>query len=198
MNIRRSISSRWLGFKMKRGWAPRGRTDNWIQQAPSNESPQGALLEGKATFESLLTAVHKRRNPETGEYEEIGRRESRRVVTTVFVNDIVDALVAAANINDYKWHDSGTGVGGEVIGDTVLGTPCGEARDAGTQAEAAANIYETVAEHTYAGAFAITEHGVFDANAAGILMDRSVFAAINVAVTDKIEFTYRLTCAAGG
>ena len=121
----------------------------------------------------------------------------RKKVTDAFVAYLVDSLQdsTADPMYDFKYHDSGTGVGAENKTDTTLGTPCAEARDIGTQVEgASAWIFRTVGEHTYAGGFAITEHGVFSAAVAGTLMDRSVFAAINVVATDKIEFTYELTC----
>jgi len=124
---------------------------------------------------------------------------ARKVVTTAFVNKLVDALQAAAYINTWKYHDSGTGTTAENASDTALVTPCGDARDTGTQIEgASANIYKTVATHTYTATKAITEHGVFDAATVGTLLDRSVFSAINVNSGDKIEFTYELTCTAGG
>lgn len=180
--ILRRLRSWWLGFKMKRGWAPRGRT----------------VFEGQTESYATLTARHLRMNPETGEYEEIDRRVAHGCVTDVFVQDVVDSLVAAAYLNDYKYHDSGTGVGGEAAGDTGLGTPTGIARAVGSQAEgASANIYKTVGTITYDGAYAITEHGVFDAATSGILMDRTVFSAINVGNGDKIEFTYELTLPSG-
>lgn len=122
-----------------------------------------------------------------------------RVITTAFVNALVDALQAATYINNWKYHASGTGTNAEAIGDTTLQTPIAEARDAGTQGEGAtANIYQTVATHTYAGSFAITEHGLFDAAAAGVLADRTVFATVNVVAGDKIEYTFSTTLAAGG
>ena len=127
------------------------------------------------------------------------RRVLDKCVTTAFVNYLVDALQAGGGaINQFKYHDSGTGVVAESITDTTLGTPTGEARDTGTQAENAANIYESVATHTYAGTFAITEHGLFNQSSGGTLMDRTVFAAVNVVATDKIEFTFRITFTAGG
>ena len=120
---------------------------------------------------------------------------SRGKVTTVFVNKLVDGLQAAAYINTWKYHDSGIGIGAESSGDTTLGTPCGDARDTGTQIEGgSAWIYKSVATHTYTATKAITEHGVFDAATVGTLMDRHVFSAINVNSGDKIEFTYELTC----
>lgn len=123
----------------------------------------------------------------------------RRKVTTVFVNYLVDSMQDSTTypMNVFKYHDSGTGVTAESNAQTALITPCGEARDTGTTIEgASANIYKTVATHTYAGSFAITEHGVFSASAAGTLLDRSVFAAINVTSGNSIEFTYQLTASA--
>jgi hypothetical protein len=122
-----------------------------------------------------------------------------RVITTVFVNALVDAFQVATFINSFNFHASGTGTNAEVIADTGLQSPIAEARDAGTQGEGGApNVYQTIATHTYAGSFAVTEHGLFNASSAGILVDRTVFAAVNVVAGDRIEFTYNLTVAAGG
>lgn len=121
-------------------------------------------------------------------------------VTDAFVNALVDTLQSSvASFSDFKYHDSGTGTAGESAADTGLGTPCGESRDTGTQAEGAtANIYKSVATHTYSGSFAITEHGLFNAATSGTLLDRTKFAAVNVSNEEKIEFTYELTCSSGG
>lgn len=122
-----------------------------------------------------------------------------RVITTAFVNALVDAFQSATYINGWNYHASGVGTNAEVIGDTTLQSEVAEARDAGTQVEGAtANIYRSVATHTYAGSFAITEHGLLNASSGGVLMDRTVFPAINVLAGDRIEFTYELTVAAGG
>jgi len=122
-----------------------------------------------------------------------------RCVTDAYVNKIVDGHQAAAYINLWKYHDSGTGTVAESASDTGLGTPCGEARDVGSQEEGTtANIYKSIATHTYGGTFAITEHGLFDASTAGTLMDRTKFAAINVSSGEKIEFTFTLTLSSGG
>ena len=126
-------------------------------------------------------------------------REAWGVVTDDFVEYLVDNLIAElAAFGDFKYHDSGTGVVAEDVTDAGLGTPCGEARDVGTQVESSSKVYKSVATNTYAGAFAITEHGLFNNAAGGILMDRTVFAAINVVATNQIEFTYELTCPSGG
>lgn len=124
-----------------------------------------------------------------------------KVVTTAFVNYLVDSLQnsTTAPMDVFKYHDAGTGVGDEAVGDTGLGTPWGGARVVGTQVEgASANIFSTVATIAFNNTFAITEHGVFSAAAAGTLMDRSKFSAVNMVNGDSIQFTYQLTCTAGG
>ena len=125
---------------------------------------------------------------------------SRRLVTTAFVEYMVDELVAETTAwGDFKFHDSGVGTTGAAIGDTDIETTDGQARSTGTQLEGAtAEIYKSVGTITYAGTLAITEHGLFNIAAAGILMDRHTFAAINVEATDSIEFTYELTVDDGG
>lgn len=130
---------------------------------------------------------------------------STRLVTSAFVNFLVDQLQSdTTEIGDFKYHDSGTGIGDESTGDTGLGTECtvqvGDERFAGSQTESASNIYKSVGTINYDGSAAITEHGLFSKTRAGggTLMDRSKFAAINVTNGDSIQFTYELTCNAGG
>jgi len=124
---------------------------------------------------------------------------SCRVVTDAFVEFMVDELQAETSVwGDFKYHDSGEGVGAELPANVGLGSPWGGARSVGTQAEAAANIYQSVATTAYTGPFAITEHGLFSAAAGVTLMDRHLFAAINVVNLDSIQFTYQLTCTSGG
>ena len=152
---------------------------------------------GRITFNSELSIRIFRTS---GEVEDRGV-VSRRCVTTAFVNLLVDALQSTTGLNfdAFKYHDSGEGTGDEAVGNTTLGSACGEARDTGTQIEGAtANIYKSVATHTYAAPFAITEHGLFNDSTVGTLMDRSKFAVANVGIGDKIEFSYSLTCNAGG
>lgn len=109
------------------------------------------------------------------------------------VEDGEELIVDLLESSTYKYVDSGTGTTAPTKADTGLQTPCGEARDAGTQSEGtSASIYKVVATHTYAGTFAITEAGVFDSVSAGILFIRGTFSAINVGSGDKIEFTFTL------
>ncbi len=154
-----------------------------------------AALHGAGVIEAMLSARHyiaaEDRWVDKGVI-------CRKLVTDAYVELLVDELQASvANHSDFKFHGSGTGTTAPVVGDTTLETEV-ETRDSGTQAEAAAAIYQSVATHTYAGAFAITEHGLLNISTAGTLMDRSTFAAINVVSSDKIEFTYELTVSSGG
>ncbi len=146
-------------------------------------------------IKTLLVARHIRNGKEINK-----RIVKNKVITDVFVQDIVDNLISSTGtFGDYKYHDTGIGTGGETPTDTGLETPCGEARDVGTQTEGTSpNIYKSVATHIYADAFAIIEHGLFASATGGPLMDRTRFAAINVIATDEIEFTFIVTFQSGG
>lgn len=123
---------------------------------------------------------------------------SRRVVTTAFVNFVTDQLQTETSVfGDFKYHDSGVGTTAENASDTAIETTDGESRATGTQTESAANAYRSVGTISYTTTKAITEHGLFNDVTAGTLMDRSVFAAINVVNGDSIQFTYTLTLTAG-
>lgn len=157
---------------------------------------QAAKLLGIPTFYATLKIKVIKPDGLTIDYGVV----STRVVTTAFVDDLVDTLQATdSTFSDYNFHDSGTGVTAAVIGDTAMETQFGGSRVAGTQAEGAStNIYQTVATIPHTTTQAITEHGVFNIITAGNLMDRSVFAAINVDNGDSIEHTYELTIPSGG
>jgi hypothetical protein len=131
----------------------------------------------------------------------------KRVVTTAGVNYLRDdfaGAAGAADISNFKYHACGTGAAAEAIGDTALGVECTTAlnpdstRAVGTQVNSVAKTYSSVGTLTFDGAAAVTEHGIFNAASVGILWDRTVFAAINVAALDSIQFTYTLTIADGG
>ena len=128
------------------------------------------------------------------------RRKAHGCVTDAYVALLVDDLqLSQAGHSTFMYHDSGTGIAAEAATDTTLGTPTAEARDTGTQVEGAtANVYKSVATHTYGGSFAITEHGLFNAATLGTLMDRTKFAAVNVASGEKVEFSYELQVSSGG
>jgi hypothetical protein len=124
---------------------------------------------------------------------------SRRVITTAGVAFLATAFTNTVEAEAINYHDCGTGVGGEAIGNTALGTPFGGSRVAGTQSTpGSTNIYRSVATISFTSTLAITEHGIFTASTSGTLFDRSVFSAINVVNGDSIQFTWELTLPSGG
>lgn len=124
----------------------------------------------------------------------------QRVVTTAFVNYLVDQLqTETSDFGDFKFHDTGEGTTAAAIGDTDIETTDGIARVTGTQEEgASANIYKSVATMVYDSTKGITEHGLFNALTGGTLLDRTVFAVVNVVDTESIEFTFEITANSGG
>lgn len=132
---------------------------------------------------------------------------SLRVITTAGVGYIVDAFQNSVEVENMKYHGFGTGSTAEASGDTALVTELtteyvGNVRPTGTTTEgASANIYRTVGTLTpdSGGSIVLREHGVFSANAAGVLLDRSVFAAVTLdsANGDSLQVTYEATFPAG-
>jgi hypothetical protein len=122
---------------------------------------------------------------------------SRRVITTTGVGFIVDAHQNLVELENVNFHAMGTGAVAEAVGDTALGAEV-ETRTSGTQSEPAANQYRSVATIAATAGRVITEHGILTASSVGVLFDRSVFAAINLANGDSIQFTYTVTYTAGG
>lgn len=133
-----------------------------------------------------------------GKVTDIRREVRDKCVTTAYVTFL--ALMHqtdATTIGDFKYHDSGIGTGEELAANTGLGNAWGGARTEGTQV-ASTNTYSSVATTTYNAPFAITEHGLFNATTGVTLMDRTLFAAINVVDTNQIEWTFTITFTAGG
>jgi hypothetical protein len=130
-----------------------------------------------------------------------------KVVTTAGVGFIVDAFQNSVELENLKFHAVGTGSTAENASDTGLETEWTSSeytnRATGTTTEgASANIYRTVATNTKAnsGTSALREHGVLSSATigAGVLLDRTVFAAITLSQNDSLQSTYELTCSSGG
>lgn len=135
---------------------------------------------------------------------------SYRVVTTAGRDYLVDAMQNLTEPENFKYHGYGTGTTAEAAGDTALVTELGtqynpnSTRPTGSQTESGGGAYRTVATLTpdSGGVIAVTEHGIFSqaATGGGVLLDRSVFAAMNLdsANGDNLQTTYDLTIPAGG
>jgi len=125
---------------------------------------------------------------------------SAGLVTAVGANYMAADWLAAstAHIQDFKYHDSGTGTTAASAANTALVTPTGLARVAGTQTNPTANQVRSVATITYNSSFGVAEWGLFSAATSGTLWDRKVFGVKNVLATGTIEFAYLMTVNSGG
>jgi hypothetical protein len=131
---------------------------------------------------------------EMGWLENVGR-VSRGKVTTAFRNNIVDNLVTDTTaFGDYKFHEVGTDNTAEANSQTALIATSGIARVSGTQVEAAADQYQSVATVTADATETWQEHGIFNASTSGVLMDRSLISpTVSVVASDTVQFTYTIT-----
>lgn len=129
-----------------------------------------------------------------------------KVVTTAGVGYIVDSFQGLVEPELMRFHGLGTGSGAEAASDTALGTELtteynpNSTRATGTLTESAANIFTTVGSNTLDGTpgAALREHGIFNLNAGGVLLDRTVFAAVTLSSGDTFSSSYSLTFSSGG
>jgi hypothetical protein len=144
-----------------------------------------------------------------GSIEELGLA-GMRVVTTVGVKFICDDLNnSTTDCSLFKFHGFGTGATTEAVSQTALLTEVtntlyvGDVRPTGSQASATVSndaTYTTVGTFSpdSGGPTAVTEHGIFSANAVGTLLDKSGFAAVNLTSNaDSLQATYVFTLVAG-
>jgi len=131
---------------------------------------------------------------------------SLRVVTDTGVGYIVDAFQNTVELENMKYHGFGTGSNAEAAANTALHTELttqyasDNVRPTGSTTEgASANIYRTVGTLSPDATVAITEHGIFSqaAVAGGVLIDKSLFSAINLISGDSLQVTYDLTFTSG-
>lgn len=161
-----------------------------------------ARLFGIMTAYATLSARVRRASGEWIDYGVL----SYRVITDTGVGYIVDAWQNSVEMENMKYHGVGTGTTAESAAQTALVTESTTAlnpdstRGTGTTTESAANAFQTVGTVTFDGSAAITEHGLFSQSATGggVMFDRSLFSAINVASGDSIQFTYTCTLTSGG
>jgi hypothetical protein len=176
-----------LARAIKKGKVPRGRVVSADAIKSISPSCEGTF----PVIRGFLSAIHIKAN---GEKADLGLVSAKKI-TTAFRDYIVDSLQNSTThpMDVFKYHASGTGTTAEANTQTALVTEV-QSRTSGTQVEGAtADIFKTVGTIDYTGTHAITEHGIFSANAAGIMMDRSLFSAINVSDGDSIQFTYEAT-----
>lgn len=177
------------------------RTSNFRNLLRGAKRALTARKLGLSNFYGTLFVSHTKANGDVLDYG----LASLRVVTNAGVGFIVDAFQGSTELENMRYHGVGTGNTAEAAGDTALVAESttildpNSTRATGTLAEAASNIFRTVGAVAFDGSGAIVEHGIFSqaATGGGVLLDRSVFSALNVISGDGITFTYDLTLAAG-
>lgn len=118
---------------------------------------------------------------------------------SITVDKGLDLITAALAASAYKYIAWGVGTDEADAAETALNSASAEARTSGTQTQqdtggTTKDTYQVVGTIVCAGAGkAITEVGLFDADAAGNMMFRANFAVINVNVSDSVEFTLQQT-----
>ena len=115
---------------------------------------------------------------------------------------------AAATINGsgftahFTYIAVGTGTTAANAADTTLETETaasGLSRAAGTASRITTTVTDDTAQltktFTVTGTVAVTEAGMLNAGAAGVLLARQVFSAINVVNGDSLTITWKIACA---
>lgn len=128
------------------------------------------------------------------------------VVTTVGAGYIVDAFQNSVEMEDMKYHGIGTGSNAAVVGDTDIETELtteystDNTRATGSTTENGATVYQTVGTNSVDSAVGIEEHGILSSATvgSGVLLDRHVFAVINLGNGDSLQSTYDFTVNTGG
>jgi len=180
-----------LSWKL-RNWLRFGFIKGWLAH---NTGLLVSKTMGVAVLLPELRIRHFKRNGTIVDYGVVGYQK----VTTAFCEYMVDQLQTETSTwGDFKYHDSGVGVTGEANGDVAMETTDNQSRSTGTQTEGTSVQYKSVGTIAYTDTLAITEHGLFNAATSVTLMDRTVFAEVNVISGDSLEFSYYLTATAGG
>lgn len=130
-----------------------------------------------------------------------------KLVTDTGVDFIIDAFQNITEIEILKFHGIGTGSTAEAQTETALVTELttqynpDNIRATGTTIEGGStNIYRTVGTNLLDASVALREHGIFSqaATGGGTMLDRSLYALINLVSGESLQSTYDLTVNAGG
>lgn len=160
----------------------------------------GAALTGVTVMHSELRAFVRHADGSVTDYGVV----SRHVVTTAGKNYLAACFPNTNEPENLKYHGFGTGTTAAAVGDTALQTELttqynpDNTRPTGSQSSST-NTYQTAGTLTpdSGGTIAVTEQGIFSqaATGGGTLLDRNVFAAINLVggSGDSLTTTYTLT-----
>lgn len=132
-----------------------------------------------------------------------GKVKEKRTIRNKIVNAglaaIAGLLLSDVSVDDFDYIAVGTGTDAAAAGDTTLGTEItdsGLERAAGTGTRETTTVANDTAQltktFTVTGTKAVTEAGILNAAAAGTLLARQVFSAINVVSGDSLAISWRI------
>ena len=129
-------------------------------------------------------------------------REKKNLIVNASLAEISGLVGNTGSKTAFTYLAVGTGTTAAAAGDTTLET---EITDSGLERAASTVSQETTTqtddtlqllkEWTATGSKAVTEVGALNAGAAGTLLGRQIFSAINVVSTDVLEITYKFVFA---
>jgi len=112
---------------------------------------------------------------------------------------LVAGLINGVITNFFDYIAVGTGTGAAAATDTALGTETaasGLSRALATLSRVTTDVTDDTAQFlksfSVTGSVAVTESGVFDAAAAGNMLCRQVFSAVNVVNGDTLQVTWKI------
>lgn len=128
----------------------------------------------------------------------IGVREGHNLVTDAGKAGVA-GLINGVIANFFEHVAIGTGATAAAAGDTALQTEIttnGGARAPGATSRVTTTVTNDTAQvvltYTFTGSFAVTESGLLDSLAAGTLLARQVFSALNVVSGDSLTITWKI------
>jgi hypothetical protein len=132
-----------------------------------------------------------------------GKVKEKRTIRNKIVNAglaaIAGLLLSDVSVDDFDYIAVGTGTDAAAAGDTTLGTEItdsGLERAAGTGTRETTTVTNDTAQltktFTVTGTKAVTEAGILNAAAAGTLLARQVFSAINVVSGDSLQINWQI------
>ena len=135
---------------------------------------------------------------------------SCRVVTDAGTAFLVQAMQGLVEPELLRFHGLGTNspaaveaaTNVQLVSELTTQYATASTRPTGSLGQKAGDVktFESAATITVSAAVAVAEHGIFSqaAAAGGTLLDRSVFAVVNLAAAEALHATYQLTFPSGG
>lgn len=158
------------------------------------------LLRGRKPFKEnpkltgILTIRHKKADGTV-----IKELTKKNVITNTGLAEVA-GLINGATSGAFDRLAIGTGTTAAAAGDTALESEIttgggARAQDSSPTRSTTTQTNDTAEvnyEWTFTASFSVTEAGVLDAAAAGVLLCRQTFSAIAVVNTDKLEITWKI------